>query len=117
MNPTLRGFALIALVSALIVVLQLQSTLVAISALLQIAFLLAIAFFVYLVWREQRYAISTWPARARTAFYAAAALIVVDIGAFWYERPSGPDALAFFLVLGAGVFAMWRIWRDQHTYA
>ena len=116
MNPTLRGFALIALVSGLIVVLQLQSTLVAVSALVQIAFLIAVAFFVYLVWRERRHAISMWPARARTAFYGAAVLVVADIGAFWYDRPSGPDALAFFLVLGIGAFAMWRIWRDQHRY-
>jgi ABC-type nickel/cobalt efflux system permease component RcnA len=117
LNPTLRGFVLIALVSLVIVVLQLESTLVAISALLQIAFLLAIAFFVYLVWREQRHSISMWPSRARTAFYAAAGLIVLDVLAYWVERPTGPDALAFILVLGISAFAMWRIWRDQHTYA
>jgi ABC-type nickel/cobalt efflux system permease component RcnA len=29
---------------------------------------------------------------------------------------SGLDAVAFVLVLAAGVFAMWRVWRDQHTY-
>jgi hypothetical protein len=117
MNPTVRGFALIALVSGLIVVLQLQSTLVAVSALLQIAFAIALAIFVYRVWRKRRHEISMWSARARTAFYGAAGLIVVDIGAFWYARPSGPDALAFFLVLGIGGFALWRIWRDEHTYA
>src|SRR5207244_8261854 len=36
MNPTLRGFLIIAAVAAVIVVLQLQATLVAISALLQV---------------------------------------------------------------------------------
>jgi hypothetical protein len=117
LNPTLRGFLLIGLVSLAIVLLQLESTLVAVSALLQIAFLVAIAFFVYLVWRDRRHSISMWPSRARTAFYAAAGLIVLDLLAFWVERPTGPDALAFFLVLGISVFAMWRIWRDQHTYA
>ncbi len=117
MNPTLRGFLIIAAVAAVIVVLQLQATLVAISALLQIAFLLAIAFFIYLVWRERRGEIGTWPTRARTVFYGAAVLIVVDIGAYWYDRPGGPDAVAFILVLACCAFAMWRVWRDQHHYA
>jgi hypothetical protein len=117
MNPTLRGFMIIAAVAAVIVVLQLEATLVAISLLLQIAFVLAIAFFIYLVWRERRSEISEWSTRARTVFYGAALLIVADIGAFWYDRPAGPDALAFFLVLGFCGFAMYRVWRDQHTYA
>jgi small-conductance mechanosensitive channel len=116
LNPTLRGFLLIAIVAGIILVLQLESTLVAISALLQIAFLLAIAFFVYLVWRERRHEISTWPARARVIFYGAALLIVADVGAYWYDRPSGVDAAAFLLVLPICAFAMWRVWRDQRTY-
>jgi small-conductance mechanosensitive channel len=116
MNPTLRGFLLIGLVALIVVVLQLEATLVALSILLQIAFLLAIAFFVYLVWRERRAEIGEWPTRARAVFYGAALLIVADIGAYWYDRPGGPNALAFLLVLGFCAFAMWRIWRDQHRY-
>jgi hypothetical protein len=116
MNPTVRGFVLIAFVAVVIVVLQLQATLVALSLLAQIAFLLAIAFFVYLVWREQRSDIATWSTRARATFYGAAVLIVVDIGAYWFTRPSGADALAFLLVLGLSAFAMYRVWRDQRTY-
>ncbi len=117
MNPTLRGFVIIALVALVIVVLQLQATLVALSLLLQIAFVLAIAFFVYLVWRERRSEIGAWPTRARVVFYGSALLIVADIGAYWFARPSGPDALAFFLVLFLAGFSMWRIWKDQHTYS
>src|ERR671923_241970 len=105
MNPTLRGFLIIALVALIIVVFQLEQT------------LLALAFFVYLVWRERRSEIGEWPKRPRAVFYGAALLIVADIGAYWYDRPGGPDALAFFLVLGFCAFAMWRIWRDQHTYS
>jgi hypothetical protein len=117
MNPTLRGFVIIAFVALVIVVLQLQATLLALSLLAQIAFLLAIAFFVYLVWREQRGDIATWSTRARVTFYGAAALIVVDIGVYWFDRPTGLDALAFLLVLGLAAFSMYRIWRDQRTYA
>ncbi len=84
--------------------------------LARIAFFLAIAFFIYLVWRERRGDISTWPGRARFAFYGAALLILVAFGAFVLERPSGRDALAFLLVLALSAFSMFRVWRDQHSY-
>lgn len=116
MNPTLRGLLIVAGAAALIVVLQLEQTLVALSILLQIAFLLAVAFFVYLVWRERRSEIETWPARAKASFYGAALLIAADVGAYWLDRPTGLDAVAFVLVLLIGAFAMVRVWRDQHTY-
>ena len=117
MNPTLRGFLLIGLVALIIVVLQLEQTLVALSILLQIAFLLAIAFFVYLVWRERRAEIGEWPARARTVFYGAALLIVADIGAAWCGGARGLNLLAFLGVLVLCGFSMFRVWRDQHTYS
>jgi len=117
MNPLVRGLLIIAAVAAVIVVLQLYQTLVVLTLIAQIGFLLAIALFVYLVWRERRAEIGEWSTRSRVAFYAAAALIVADIGAYWYVRPSGPDAAAFLLVLGICGFAMFRTWRDQHTYA
>jgi hypothetical protein len=116
MNPTLRGFILITLVVVVIVVLQLEATLVALSLLAQIAFLLAIAFFVYLVWREQRSDIAVWSGRARVTFYGAAVLIVADLGAYWFVRPAGLDAVAFLAVLALAAFSMWRVWRDQRTY-
>ena len=117
MNPTLRGFLIIALIALTVVVLQLYQTLVALALLAQIAFLLAVAFFVYLVWRERRGEISDWSARAQTALYGAALLIVADVGAYWLIRPSGLDAVAFVVVLGLAGYAMWRVWREQHTYS
>lgn len=117
MNPAVRGFIVIALVSLLIVVLQLYQTLVALTLLVQLGFLLAITLFVYLVWRERRSEIGEWSARAQTAFYGAALIIVADIGAYWFVRPAGVDAVAFLLVLAICALAMIRVWRDQHHYA
>jgi small-conductance mechanosensitive channel len=117
MNPTVRGLLIVALVALVIVVLQLYQTLVALTLIAQVGFLLAIAFFVFLVWRERRSEIEEWSARARTAFYGGAALIVADIVAYWAVRPSGPDAAAFIVVLGLAAFSMVRTWRDQHTYS
>lgn len=117
MNPTVRGFAIIAAISAGIVALGAYSALTQVSVLLQILFVVVVAIFVYATWRERRHEIEMWPLRARIAFYGAAALVLADFAAFWYHRPAGGSALAFFLVLGICGFTMFRIWKDQHTYA
>ena len=116
MNPTLRGFLVIALIAAVVVVLSLDETLATVGGLLRIAFFLAVAFFLFLLWRERRSDIEAWSDRSRNVFYAAIVLAVVDIGAFIGLRPDGRDALAFFLVLGACVWAVVRTWRAEHRY-
>ena len=116
MNATLRGFLIIALIAAVVVALSLQSVLSTVGGLLQIAFFLAIAFFLFLLWREKRGDIETWSDRSRNVFYAAIILAVVDVGALIGLGPSGRDALAFFLVLAACAYAIFRIWRNEHTY-
>jgi hypothetical protein len=115
MNPMLRGFLLIALVALVIVVLQLQATLTALFLIARIAFFVAIAVFLYLLWRDRRSEIETWSRRGRAVFYAAALLVVVDIGAYTLFGASGPDALAFVLVLAFCGFAMFRVWRDERS--
>jgi uncharacterized membrane protein (DUF4010 family) len=116
MNPTLRGFLIIGLIALVVVVLQLQATLSALLILARIVFILAIAFFIYLMWRERRGDIAQWPLRARVAFYGAALLAVADLGANWYGGAHGLQVLAFVAVLVLCGFAMFRTWRDQHTY-
>jgi hypothetical protein len=117
MNPTLRGFLVIGLIAVVVVVLSLQSVLATVGGLLRIAFFLAIAFFLFLLWREKRGDIETWSDRGRNVFYAAILLAVVDVGALIGLGASGPDALAFFLVLGACAYACFRVWREEHTYS
>lgn len=117
MNATLRGFLLIGLVALVVVVLSLQPVLATVGGLLRIAFFLAIAFFLFLLWREKRGDIESWADQSRNVFYAAIVLAVVDVGAFIGLRPSGPDALVFFLVLGACAYAVFRVWRQEHTYS
>ena len=116
MNATLRGFLIIALVALVVVVLSLQPVLATVGGLLRIAFFLAIAFFLFLLWRERRGDIESWSDRSRNVFYAAVILAVVDVGALIGLGASGRDALAFFLVLAACVYAAVRVWRDEHTY-
>jgi cytochrome c oxidase assembly factor CtaG len=117
MNPTLRGFLVLAVIAGVIVALQLEATLVALLLIARIAFLLAIVFFVYLLWRERREEISQWPARARVCFYGAALIAVAALGVQWYGSAHGLQILAFVGTLAVCGFTMWRVWRDQHTYS
>jgi small-conductance mechanosensitive channel len=116
MNPTVRGFLIIGLIALAVVVLNLYQTLASLYVLARIAFLLAIAFFFYLLWRERREEIAVWPTRSKFALYGGAALIVLDILVFGFWGASGLSAVAFLAVLGISGFAMYRAWRDQHTY-
>jgi small-conductance mechanosensitive channel len=117
LTPTLRGFLILGAIAAIVVVLQLEATLVALLVLARIAFLLAIAFFVYLIWRERRTEIGAWPLRARVVFYGAALLAVADLATNWYGGAHGPQVIAFVAVLVLSGLAMWRTWRGQHTYS
>jgi len=116
-NPTVRGFLVIAVIAGVVVVLSLEEVLATVGGLLRIAFFLAVAFFLFLLWRERRSDIESWGERSRKVFYAAVILAVVDVGAFVGLRSSGRDALAFFLVLGACAYAAVRIWREEHRYS
>jgi hypothetical protein len=116
MNPMLRGFLIIGLVALVIVILNLSVALASLFVIARIAFFLAIAFFIYLFWRERREDIAVWPTRARIGFYGGALLIVAAVGLFFYDGASGLSALALLLTVVLSGFAMWRIWRDQHTY-
>jgi hypothetical protein len=117
-NPTLRGFVILVLIAAAITAFQLQVGLEVILLFLRILFLLAIVYVLFMLWRRRREEISMWSVRSRVVFYGAAAVGIANVGlAFtsWYPE-GGLETLVFLLVLAAGAFAMWRVWRDEHTY-
>lgn len=117
-NPTARGFAILVLIAAVVTAFQLQLGLTVIIVFLQVLFLLAIAYVLFMLWRRRREEISMWSTRSRVVFYGGAALALADIGlAFtpWFPK-TGLDSVVFLLGLGAGGYAMYRVWRDEHTY-
>jgi small-conductance mechanosensitive channel len=116
MNPTLRGLLILAAIAGLVVVLRLEESLVVLLYITRILFVLAILYFVFLVWRERREGISMWPQRARIVFYGSAIVAVADVGVYWYGGAVGFQVIAFVVILVLCGFAMWRTWRDQHTY-
>jgi amino acid transporter len=115
-NRFLRGLAVVALVSAAIVALSLESAVLTAGALMSVAFFLAIAFFLFLLWRERRADIEEWSDLSRRTFYGAIVLAVVTVGALIALSPSGMDAIAFFVIIACCGWAVWRVWRREHRY-
>jgi uncharacterized membrane protein YgdD (TMEM256/DUF423 family) len=117
-SPLVRNLLILGVVALAIVVLNQETSLVTASILLRFAFFIAIAVAAYLMWRDfGRREIAVWPTRAQYVFYGAVALLVVDLGWFFVWGVSGgPDALVFFLVAGACIYAGFRTWRHQTTY-
>jgi hypothetical protein len=116
-SPFVRGMLIIAAISLLVVVLNLETALSTAALLVRLAFFLAIAFVAYLFWRDfGRREIGVWQTRQQWVFYGAVALLLVDLGWWFVASVSGRDALAFFLVAGACVYAAVRTWREQRRY-
>ena len=115
-SPFLRNLAILAVVALLVVVLNQETALATAGTLLRFAFVIAIAIVAYFAWRDfGRREISTWPARQAGLFYAAIALLVVDVGWFMLSALNGRDALAFVAVLAVCAYVAIRTWRDQRS--
>ena len=115
-RPTLRGFLIIGLIALVVVVLNLYAAVIAIGMLLRIAFFLAIAFFIYLFWRERRGEIETWSPRERIVLYGSALLILAAVGLYFWHGWPGYEQLGFIGVVACSGLAMWRVWRNRHSY-
>ena len=108
---------IIAAISLLVVVLNLETALSTAALLVRIAFFLAIAFVVYMLWRDfGRREIAVWDTRRQWVFYGAAGLLVADLAWWFVSSLSGPDALVFFVVALVCVYAGVRTWREQRRY-
>ena len=51
--------------------------------------------------------------RAQVVFYAAIALLVIDLGVWFAKPPTGRIALALIIVAAASVYAGVRTWLQQ----
>jgi hypothetical protein len=115
-SPFLRNLAILVAIALVIVLLNFEIALATVGVLIRLAFFIAIAVVAYFFWRDiGRREIDTWSARSGRVFYAAVGLGVVDIGWWMFGRPSGPDALIFFVVAAVCVYVAVRTWRDQRS--
>jgi hypothetical protein len=117
MSPFLRNLAILAAIAFAIVLLNQETALVTVSALLRIAFFIVIGVVAYFFWRDiGRREIETWPTRAAAILYSAVALLVLDIGWYTVVGVEGRDALVCLVVAGTAVYVGIKTWRDQKTY-
>jgi hypothetical protein len=117
MSPFLRNLLIVAAVALVVVVLNLEVALITVGAIVRFVFFIAIAVVAYFYWRDfGRREIETWESRAQWVFYGAVALLVVDLAWWFVGGLSGVDALVFFVVAAASVYAAVRTWRDQRRY-
>jgi uncharacterized membrane protein len=116
MNPFLRNLAILAAVALAIVLLNQETALATASTLLRFAFFIVIGVVAYFFWRDVgRREIETWPSRSSRVFYAAVALLVVDIGWWVVVGIVGRDVLAALVVAAICLYVGVTTWRAQRS--
>ena len=119
-GPSARGFAILILIAAVITAAGASASLVWILRILGIVFLIVIIYVVFRLWRSRREEISMWSRRAQTVFYGAGFVAIGNLAASFVpvlDYPeSGLEIVIFFAVFGLCGFAMYRVWKDEHSY-
>ena len=116
MSPFLRNLAILAVLALAIVLLNQETALATASTLLRFAFFIVIGVVAYFFWRDiGRREIETWPSRSSRVFYAAVALLVVDIGWWVVVGIVGRDVLAALVVAAICLYVGVTTWRAQRS--
>jgi hypothetical protein len=79
-------------------------------------FLAAIAWSLYVLSRQQQLTLATLSDGRRAILYAALGLIALLIAGSDEMFESGGGTLAWILLLGASVAAIWRVWTEANSY-
>jgi hypothetical protein len=88
----------------------------AILTAITMGFLAAIAWSLYVLSRQQQLTLATLSEGRRAILYAALGLIALLIAGSDEMFGSGGGTLAWILLLGASVAAIWRVWTEANTY-
>jgi len=88
----------------------------AILAAIAMAFLAAIAWTVFVLSRQNQLTLAALSDGRRAILYGAIGLIALLIAGSDELFASGGGTLAWILLLGAAVAAIWRIWIEANTY-
>lgn len=88
----------------------------AVLAAITMAFLAAIAWTVFVVSRQNQLTLAALSDGRRAILYAAIGLIALLIAGSDELFSTGGGTLAWILLLGASVAAIWRIWMEANTY-
>ena len=79
-------------------------------------FLAAIAWTIFVLSRQNQLTLATLSDARRAILYGALGLIVLLIAGSDEMFSSGAGTLAWLLLLGASIAAIWRVWIETRTY-
>lgn len=88
----------------------------AVLTALTMGFLAALAWMVYVLSRQNQLTLATLSDARRAILYGALGLIALLITGADELFETGGGTLAWILLLGAAVAAIWRIWTEANSY-
>lgn len=88
----------------------------AVLTAITIGFLAAISWTLFVLSRENQLTLATLSDGRRAILYGALGLIALLIAGSDELFSSGGGTLAWILLLGAAVAAIWRVWTEANTY-
>jgi len=88
----------------------------AVLTAITMGFLAAIAWTVFVLSRENQLTLATLNDGRRAVLYGAFGLIALLIAGSDELFSSGLGTLAWLLLLGASIAAIWRVWIEANTY-
>lgn len=88
----------------------------AILTAITMGFLAGLAWMLFVLSRQNQLTLATLTDARRAILYAAFGMIALLIAGSDELFSSGAGTLAWILLLGASVAAIWRVWIDANTY-
>jgi len=88
----------------------------AVLTAITMGFLAAIAWTVFVLSRQNQLTLASLSDGRRAILYGAIGLIVLLIAGSGKLFSSGGGTLAWILLLGVSIAAIWRIWMEANTY-
>lgn len=114
---TLRNAAIVLLLAVLVAFAPAGGNAAdAILTAISMAFLAAIAWTVFVLSRQSQLTLATLGDGRRALLYGGLGLIALLIAGSDEMFASGGGTLAWILLLGVAVAAIWRVWTEANTY-
>lgn len=114
---TLRNVAIVSLLALVVAFTPTGGNVAeAILTAITMGFLAAIAWMVFVIGRQNQLTLATLTDARRAILYAALGLIALLIAGSDEMTATGGGTLAWIILLGASVAAIWRIWVDANSY-
>jgi hypothetical protein len=114
---TARNAAIVGLLALFVAFVPAGGNLAAtILAAITMGFLAAIAWMVFVVGRQDQLTLATLTDARRAILYGALGMLALLVAGSDEMTATGGGTLAWIVLLGASIAAIWRIWVDAHSY-